>query len=86
MYLSFLGSFIGILSFITIKLFSAVLNRRWLAAEISRQSCEPAPVLAKRDPFGLLRILDILRATKEERGPQYMGGLMNERGKDVRTV
>ena len=86
MYISFLGVAIGVVALAIIKTISTILSRRWLAAETIRHGCKPAPALAKRDPLGLLRILDILRATKEERGPQYMGGLMNEMGSDLHTV
>ena len=86
MYLSFLSVLCGVAGLVIVKLISAAINRRWIATEAARHGCGPAPVLAKRDPFGLLRILDILKATKEQRGPQYMGALMNDMGEDVHTV
>ncbi len=86
MYLSFLSLLYGVTALVIVKFISAALSKKWLATETARRGCGPAPVLAKQDPFGLLRIFDILRASKEQRGPQYMGALMNEIGNDVHTV
>ena len=86
MYLTFMSLVYGIAALAIVKLVSGATNRRWLARENTRHGCQPAPVVAKRDPLGLLGVLDILKATKAQRGPQYMGSLMNEIGTNIHTV
>lgn len=86
MYLSIFSLLYGLTALVVIKLVSAAVKRRWLATETARHGCGPAPVLMRRDPFGLLGILDIFKASKEQRGPQYMGSLMNKIGTDVHTL
>ena len=70
-----------------VKFISALVTKRRIAAEVTLQGCEPALVLPSKDFLGLTRLLEMLKVTKDERGPQYIMGSMNaEAGKDVHTL
>ena len=51
------------------------------------RACEPALILPSKDFLGLTRLLEMLKVTKDERGPQYIMESMNaEAGKDFHTL
>ena len=71
---------IGFAVFVLTKIFSSVITRRRCRAEAARQGCEPAPAIRNMGFMGLNRILDYLKATREERGPPQFVEAMNELG------
>ena len=85
-WLSF-GVFLGAaVLLISLKLVSSLIARRRVNLEASRQGCEPPYALPNKDFLGLTRLLGLLKATKEERGPQYLLETFNaEAGEDVHT-
>lgn len=77
---------LGLISLIIVKIVKSIRFRRWRAAEAARRGCLPAPTLPKQDLIGLRRLKDSIKATREERGPQYVVDAMNELGHDVHTL
>ena len=71
---------VGFAIFVLTKIISSVITRRRCQAEAARQGCEPAPALRNMGFMGLNRILDYLKATREERGPPQFVEAMNELG------
>ena len=63
-----LGIGCGLAVLVLTKIISSVIIRRRWQVEAARQGCEPAPALSMGF-LGLARILQFLRATREERGP-----------------
>ncbi|MCJ1241206.1 hypothetical protein MMC14_009210 [Varicellaria rhodocarpa] len=76
----------ALLLHILFKLISNSIARRSRDAEAARRGCGPAPTLPKMDPLGLTRLIDALKAAREERSPQYIVEVMDDMGKDVHTV
>ncbi|KAH6682808.1 cytochrome P450 family protein [Halenospora varia] len=68
------------------KLVSSQINTRRYKAEAAGRGCLPAPTLHSNNFLGVSRLRDTIRATKANRGPQYMLTAMNEVGKDVHTL
>ncbi|CAD6592649.1 MAG: hypothetical protein ASARMPREDX12_006293 [Alectoria sarmentosa] len=66
--------------FILTKVISIVIAKRRCQAEAARQGCKPAPAIPNLGFLGLTRILDYLKATREERGPPQFVDAMNELG------
>ena len=82
-----LGLLCGGFVLLVVKIISSLAAKRQIAAEAARQGCSPVLRLPSKDLLGLTTLLDMLKATKEERGPQYIMERMNtEAGKDVHTV
>ena len=67
-------------------IWSYITRRRHDAAESARRDCEPAPKPSRRDPFGLFELLEILKAQREERGPQHIVHLIDKIGTDTHTI
>ena len=86
-WLSF-GFFFGAAVFlICLRAVSSLIARRRLNIEASRQGCEPPFALPSTDFLGLTRLLGMMKATREERGPQYLLDTINaEAGEDVHTL
>jgi cytochrome P450 len=62
-------------------------EKRRHAQEAARRGCSPAPVMPRKGFLGFGRLLEGLRATRTDRGPQYViEALDGEMGKDVHTV
>ena len=55
-------------------------------AEAARRGCLPAPTLHSNNLLGTSRLKESIKATKEDRGPQYVISAMNEVGFDIHTV
>ena len=86
-WLSFGFFFVAAVLLIFSKLVSSLIARSRLNIEASRQGCEPPYALPNKDIFGLTRLLGLLKATREERGPQYLLDTINaEAGEDVHTL
>ena len=71
-------------------LFSKALSK-WQAqkqysVERARRGCHDPPALPNKDPFGLLRLIEALKAGREERMPQYVASLIDQPGPDVHTI
>ncbi|AEO58289.1 hypothetical protein MYCTH_2060315 [Thermothelomyces thermophilus ATCC 42464] len=55
--------------------------------EAARRGCSPAPIMPRKGILGFGRLFEGLRATHNDRGPQYVIEAMDgEMGKDVHTV
>ena len=67
-------------------IWSSIAKRRHNAAESARHGCEPPPRPYSKDPLGISIILGVLKAGREERGPQYTAQLIEEMGSDTHTV
>ncbi|KAH8687401.1 putative cytochrome P450 [Tricladium varicosporioides] len=72
--------------YLVYKLLSSQTNIRRYKAEAARRGCLPAPTLHSNNLLGTSRLRDSIRATKADRGPQYVVAAMNEVGKDVHTL
>lgn len=75
-----LGIGCGLAVFILTRIISSVIAKRRCQAEAARLGCKPAPALRNMGFLGLTRILDYLKATREERGPPQFVEVMNELG------
>lgn len=75
-----IGCAFSLLVLILSKIISGVIAKRQCQAEAARLGCEPAPALPTTGFLGLTRLLDHLKATREERGSQQFVELMNEVG------
>jgi len=61
--------------------------RNSLERTADRHGCAPAPVMPKKGFLGIGRLREGLRASREDRGPQYViDAIDTEMGKDVHTV
>ena len=76
----------GPIAFILYKVLLGIIKRRRRDAEAARRGCQPAPILASKDPFGLLRVREILKAEREQRHPVYVKESMDKVGKNIHTV
>jgi hypothetical protein len=68
------------------KIVSFKLQTRRYKQECARRGCLPAPTLASNNLLGTSRLKESIKATKEDRGPQYVVSAMNEVGVDNHTV
>lgn len=75
-----LGIGCSLAAFILTRIISIVIAKRRCQAEAARQGCKPAPAIPNLGFLGLTRILDYLKATREERGPPQFVDAMNELG------
>ncbi|KAK3306376.1 oxidoreductase-like protein [Chaetomium strumarium] len=58
-----------------------------IALEAARRGCSAAPVMPRKGFFGFGRLIEGLRATRNDRGPQYViEALDGEMGTDVHTA
>ena len=80
-----LGFLCGLVSLLLYKLISAVVEKRQRDAEASSRGCGPILRLPS-DPFGLKTFLQSIRATKEDRNPQWIMNAMNTLGRNIHTV
>ncbi len=83
-----LGIGFGLLVLTLSWTFSNLTAKRRCQAEAARQGCMPAPAVPHKGFWGLTRLLEVLKATQEERGPQQIVEIMNELGtkKEVHTA
>jgi len=87
MYLFSLNlAFGGLALLILLKVVSSHVKKRSRQAEAARRGCHPPPLVPSKGFLGIGRLRESIRATKEERGPQYIMEAMDEVGKDVHTV
>lgn len=75
-----LGIGCGLAILILTRIISIVTAKRRCRAEAARQGCMPAPTIPNQGFLGLTRMLEYLKATREERGPQVFLEAMNELG------
>ena len=80
-----LGFLCGLFGLLLYKLISAVVEKQQRDAEASRRGCGSIPKIPS-DPFGLKTFLQSIKATKEDRNPQYIMNAMNTLGRNVHTV
>ena len=70
----------GLAVLVSYKIISFLITRRRCQAEAARQGCEPAPTLRNMGFLGLTRIMNYLKAMREERGSPEIVEAMNELG------
>ncbi|KAF8852932.1 putative cytochrome P450 [Acephala macrosclerotiorum] len=75
-----------VLLFIIYKIITAKLNGRRYRAESALRGCAPAPTLHSNNLLGTSRLKESIKATKEDRGPQYVVSAMNEVGTNIHTL
>lgn len=75
-----LGIGCGLVIFILHGIFASLITRRRCQAEAARRGCMPVPAVPSKGFLGLIRLLDVLKATREERGPQQFVDAMDELG------
>ena len=75
-----LGIGCGLAILVLTKTISVGLAKRRCLAEAARLGCEPAPAMPNGGFLGLARILDYLKAMRDQRGPQKFVDSMNEMG------
>ncbi len=67
--------------------FSEEILKHSLARDALRAGCGQAPIMPKKGFLGIGRLREGLRASREDRGPQYViDAIDSEMGKDVHTV
>lgn len=77
--------------FVSLKLILSVRSRRNLAsryaAKAAELKCSPAPRMPVKGFLGFGRLVESIKATNAEKGPQYVVSALNsEMGRDVHTV
>jgi cytochrome P450 len=77
---------IGLLCLIIYRRIIVKLNRKRYERESVARGCRPAPTLRSNNFLGTSRLKESIRATKEDRGPQYIISAMNDVGTDIHTV
>ena len=75
-----LGIGCGLAVFVFTKIIAFAISRRRCRAEAARQGCEPAPAVPNSGFLGLTRMLEFLKATREERGSRQFVEVMDELG------
>ena len=75
-----LGLGCGLTVLILTRIISIVTANRRCRAEAARQGCLPAPAIPHGGFLGLTRMLEYLKAQREERGPQVFVQAMNQLG------
>lgn len=81
--MAFLGSHIiicGLLLLVILRICFKIYAKRIYGAKAARLGCLPAPTLPPKGLFGVGNLRESLRATAEERGPQYVAETMNNVG------
>jgi cytochrome P450 len=71
---------------IAIKFVSVIFYRRVNLRKAAQHGCLPPPDARNRGFFGLMTLVESVRATKNHWGPIWMHEAINEVGKDVHTV
>ena len=79
-------SIIGIGGLVAFRFITVQLNRRKYERDSAARGCRPAPTLRSNNLLGTSRLKESIRATKEDRGPQYVISAMNDVGSDIHTV
>ena len=74
------------IAYVAFKIFTSYQTQTRHEAESARRGCQPVPVLPNKDPFGLLRLIEALKAGRQDRMPQYVASLIDQPGPDVHTV
>lgn len=77
---------VGLLCLIGCKIISVKLNRAKYERDSALRGCRPAPTLRSNNLLGTSRLKESIRATKEDRGPQYVISAMNDVGLDIHTL
>ncbi|TVY52975.1 Cytochrome P450 52A13, partial [Lachnellula cervina] len=78
-----------ITAFVIFVIYKVVLSKQKTKryhAEAARRGCLPAPTLHSNNLLGTSRLKESIKATKEDRGPQYVISAMNEVGSNIHTV
>ncbi len=86
--ISFSAATLLLLAFVyfSLKLLSNFQATKRFKAECTRRGCQPIPILPSKDPFGLLRLIEALKAGRQDRMPQYVASLIDQPGADIHTV
>lgn len=61
-------------------------SKRRSDAECARRGCQPVPILSKSETFSLLRLIEALKAGRQDRMPQYIASLIDQPGADIHTA
>lgn len=75
-----------ILGLVLVKGFSIWQTGRRYDFEKARRGCKSLPALPRKDPLGLLRLIEALKAGRQQRMPQYVAELIDQKGTDIHTV
>ena len=75
-----IGCAFSLLVLVCSKIISGLIAKRRCQTEAVRLGCEPAPAVPTMGFLGLTRLLDHLKASREERGSQQFVEVMNELG------
>jgi len=81
-----IGLTFTLFTLIIYKVISSKLATARYKAELARRGCAPAPTLRSNNLLGTSRLKESIKATKEDRGPQYVVSAMNEVGTNIHTV
>ena len=79
-------SIVGLVCLIGFRIITVKLNRRKYKRDSEARGCRPAPTLRSSNLLGTSRLKESIRATKEDRGPQYVISAMNDAGSDIHTL
>ncbi|PMD45809.1 putative cytochrome P450 [Hyaloscypha variabilis F] len=81
-----IGLALAIFTLAAYKIITSKLATARYKAESSRRGCAPAPALHSNNLLRTSRLKESIKATKEDRGPQYVVSAMNEVGPNIHTV
>jgi cytochrome P450 len=81
-----IGLALTLFTLFTYKIVTSKLATAKYKAESARRGCAPAPTLHSNNLLGTSRLRESIKATKEDRGPQYVVSAMNEVGTNIHTV
>lgn len=76
----------ALFAFLVSKIIQSKKNTRRYKEEAARRGCLPAPTLHSNNLLGTSRLKESIKATKEDRGPQYVIKAMNEVGTNIHTL
>jgi cytochrome P450 len=86
LFLSFTVLLYALPALVILQVVSVKFKRSKNAREARQRGCEPPPTARNRGFFGLMTLVERVRATKNGWGPVWMHQAINEIGKDVHTV
>jgi cytochrome P450 len=82
----FFGLACALVVIITNKIITFKRNVKKYKQECALRGCLPAPTLHSNNLLGTSRLKESIKATKEDRGPQYVVSAMNEIGRHIHTL
>lgn len=80
------GLTVASIAFIANKILIIKQKKKRYVQESAHRGCQPAPTLHSTNLLGTSVLKESIKATKEDRGPQYVISTMNKIGTDIHTL